>query len=47
MNYGFLKKYPHTKHVRGMPLTGLENPRPAVKAAGKFRINEKDLPFDQ
>ena len=40
------KKYPHTKHVRGMPLTGLENPRPAVKAAGKFRINEKDLPFD-
>ena len=40
------RKYPHTKHVRGMPLTGLENPRPAVKKAGEFRIKAEDLPFD-
>lgn len=42
----WIRKYPHTKHVRGMPLQGLENPRPAVKKAGEFRINAKDLPFD-
>lgn len=42
----WIKKYPHTAHVRGMPLTGLENPRPAVKKAGEFRINPADLPFD-
>ncbi len=40
------RKYPHTPHVRGLPLTGLENPRPAVKRAGEFRINVDDLPFD-
>ncbi|NOR55994.1 MAG: sulfatase-like hydrolase/transferase [Sulfurovum sp.] len=40
------KKYPHTKHVRGMPLRGLENPRPAVKKAGEFRMKAEDLPFD-
>ncbi len=40
------KKFPHQKHVRGMPLRGLENPRPAVKKAGEFRINPEDLPFD-
>ena len=40
------KKYPHTPHVRAMPLTGLENPREAVKKAGEFRIDPKDLPFD-
>ena len=42
----WIRKYPHTAHVRGMPLQGLENPRPAVKKAGEFRINAKDLPFD-
>ena len=42
----WIRKYPHTKHVRGMPLTGLENPRPAVEKAGHFRINPEDLPFD-
>jgi len=42
----WIKKYPHTAHVRGLPLTGLENPRPAVKKAGEFRINPDDLPFD-
>ncbi len=40
------RKYPNTKHPRGMPLTGLENPRPAVKKASEFRIDPKDLPFD-
>ena len=42
----WIKKYPHTPHVRGLPLKGLENPRPAVKKAGEFRINPADLPFD-
>ena len=42
----WIKKYPHTAHVRGLPLHGLENPRPAVKKAGEFRINPADLPFD-
>ncbi len=40
------RKYPNTKHPRGMPLHGLENPRAAVKKAGEFRIDPKDLPFD-
>ncbi len=42
----WIRKYPHNKHVRGMPLTGLENPREAVKKASEFRIDVKDLPFD-
>lgn len=42
----WIRKYPHGKHVRGMPLQGLENPRPAVKRAGEFRMNAKDIPFD-
>jgi arylsulfatase A-like enzyme len=40
------RKYPDTKHVRGMPLTGLENPRKAVAEASKPRMNLEDLPFD-
>lgn len=40
------RKYPNTKHPRGMPLTGLENPRPAVKKASEFRFKEGDLPFE-
>lgn len=40
------RKFPNTQHVRGMPLTGLENPRPAVQKASQFRIDLKDLPFD-
>jgi arylsulfatase len=42
----WIRKYPNTKHARGMPLTGLENPRPAVIKAGEFRIKAEDLPFD-
>ncbi len=42
----WIKKYPNEKHPRGMPLRGLENPRPEVVKAGEFRINPKDLPFD-
>jgi arylsulfatase len=42
----WIRKYPHTAHVRGMPLGGLEDPRDAVKKAGEFRIDPKDLPFD-
>jgi len=42
----FIRKYPNTKHPRGMPLKGLENPRPEVKKAGEFRFNPDDLPFD-
>jgi arylsulfatase len=40
------RKYPDTAHVRGMPLTGLENPRPAVQKASQPRMNMEDLPFD-
>ena len=40
------RKYPDTHHVRGMPLTGLENPREAVKKASMPRVNAKDLPFN-
>ena len=42
----WIKQYPHSKHARGLPLTGLENPRPAVQKAGKYRMNMEDLPFD-
>lgn len=42
----WIRKYPNEKHPRGMPLTGLENPRPEVIKAGEFRINPDDLPFD-
>ena len=42
----WIRRYPHAAHVRGMPLTGLENPRPAVVKAGEFRLDAKDLPFD-
>ncbi|MDX2493647.1 MAG: sulfatase-like hydrolase/transferase [Desulfuromusa sp.] len=42
----FTRKYPNEKHARGMPLKGLENPRPEVIKAGEFRFNPKDLPFD-
>jgi arylsulfatase len=40
------RKYPDTHHVRGMPLTGLENPREDVRKASLPRVNAKDLPFD-
>ncbi len=40
------KKYPDTHHVRGLPLTGLENPRPEVIKTSRPRINAKDVPFD-
>jgi arylsulfatase A-like enzyme len=40
------RKYPDTKHVNGLPLTGLENPRPAIQKASQPRINAEDLPFD-
>ena len=42
----WIRKYPHTPHVKGMPLKGLENPRPAVQKAGEFRFNPEDVPFD-
>ncbi len=42
----WMRKYPNSKHVTGMPLRGLENPRPAVKDAGQFRMNQDDIPFD-
>jgi arylsulfatase len=42
----WIQKYPNSKHPRGMPLTGLENPRPAVQKASQPRINAEDLPFD-
>ena len=40
------RKYPDSHHVKGMPLTGLENPREDVRKASLPRVNAKDLPFD-
>ncbi len=42
----FIKKFPHNEHVRAMPLTGLENPRPEIQKASEFRFNADELPFD-
>jgi hypothetical protein len=32
--------------ARGFPFTGLENPRPAIKAASQPRVDSSKLPFD-
>lgn len=42
----WIQKYPNKGQNRDLPLTGLENPRPAVQAAGQFRIPPDKLPFD-
>ncbi|MEM9498912.1 MAG: sulfatase-like hydrolase/transferase [Pseudomonadota bacterium] len=39
-------KYPNTGQNRDLPLQNLKNPRPEVTAAGQFRVNPEDLPFD-
>lgn len=40
------EKYPDKGQNRDLPLTGLEDPRPEVAAAGKMRIPPEKLPFD-
>ncbi len=40
------EKHPDQRQNRDLPLTGLENPRPEVEAAGQFRIPADQLPFD-
>ena len=42
----WMQKYPNTPEARGFPLTGLENPRPATKAASQPRVDPAKLPFD-
>jgi arylsulfatase len=42
----WMQKYPNTPMARGFPLTGLENPRPAIKAASQPRVDVSKLPFD-
>jgi arylsulfatase len=42
----WMQKYPDTPEARGYPFTGLENPRPATKAASQPRVDLSKLPFD-
>jgi hypothetical protein len=39
-------RYPNTGQNRDLPLQNLKDPRPEVVAAGQFRVNPDDLPFD-
>jgi arylsulfatase len=40
------EKYPDSKSARGVPFTGLENPRPETAALAKPPVELKDLPFN-
>jgi arylsulfatase len=40
------ERYPDKGQNRDLPLTGIEDPRPEVAAAGKMRIPPEKLPFD-
>jgi arylsulfatase len=42
----WMQKYPNTPEARDFPFTGLENPRPATKAASQPRVDFSKLPFD-
>jgi len=42
----WMQKYPNTPEARDFPFTGLENPRPATKAASQPRVDPSKLPFD-
>ena len=42
----WMQKYPNTPEARDFPLTGIENPRPATKAASQPRMDPSKLPFD-
>jgi arylsulfatase len=42
----WIKKYPNTPEARDYPFAGLENPRPATKAASQPRVDPSKLPFD-
>jgi arylsulfatase A-like enzyme len=42
----WMEKYPNTPEARDFPYVGLENPRPATKAASQPRVDPSRLPFD-
>ena len=42
----WMQEYPNTPEARGYPFTGLENPRPATKAASQPPIDPSRLRFD-
>jgi arylsulfatase len=42
----FKEKFPDALEATGMPLTGIENARPATLKATQPRFNKKDVPFD-
>ncbi|MGH8616353.1 MAG: sulfatase-like hydrolase/transferase [Burkholderiales bacterium] len=42
----WMAKYPNTPEARDFPLQGIENARPPTQAAGRPRMNTKDLPFN-
>lgn len=39
-------RYPNTGQNRDLPLQNLKDPRPEIAAAGRFRVDPEDLPFD-
>jgi len=42
----WMKKYPDSKEVHGIPWTGIENASPEIKALGKPKMDSSKLPFD-
>lgn len=43
----WIRKYPHHPKARGIPFTGLSNPRPETAAIGENRRHlREELPFD-
>ncbi len=42
----WMQKYPNMPEARDFPFTGLENPRPATRAASQPRVDPSKLPFD-
>ncbi|MGH7703833.1 MAG: hypothetical protein ACREMO_12125, partial [Gemmatimonadales bacterium] len=42
----WMLKYPNTPEARDFPLAGIENARPATKAASQPRVDLSKLPFD-
>ncbi|HEY2620401.1 MAG TPA: sulfatase-like hydrolase/transferase [Acetobacteraceae bacterium] len=42
----WMRKYPNTPEARDFPFVGVENARPATKAASQPRVDPSKLPFD-
>ena len=42
----WMQKYPNMPEARDFPFTGIENARPATRAASQPRVDPSKLPFD-